>query len=167
MGTDDGIEVASNYLRQQANASIQFHTQILRNGQMRFIMLILLSLVCGFQSFADDAKPATGDPAKEDKPVSFWMEKKLSYSQDILRGLATGELDLVAERADQMRLLAKVEGWVRNRKPGYRAQFQAFEFANAEILRNARADNLEGSAMAFQQLTASCVSCHKILRDID
>lgn len=134
---------------------------------MRFMMLMVLSLVCSLSSLADEGFQETKDSAKASKPVSFWMEKKLSYAQDILKGLATGELELVAERADQMRLLAKVEGWVRSRKPGYRAQFQAFEFANAEILRNARGDNLEGSAMAFQQLTASCVSCHKMLRDVD
>lgn len=134
---------------------------------MRFMMLMVLSLVCSLSSLAGEGFQATKDSAEDSKPVSFWMEKKLAYAQDILKGLATGELELVAERADQMRLLAKVEGWVRSRKPGYRAQFQAFEFANAEILRNARGDNLEGSAMAFQQLTASCVSCHKMLRDVD
>lgn len=134
---------------------------------MRFMMLMVFSFVCCLSSLADEGPQDTKDSAKDAKPMSFWMEKKLSYAQDILRGLATGELELVAERADQMRLLAKVEGWVRNRRPGYRAQFQAFEFANAEILRNARGENLEGSAMAFQQLTASCVSCHKMLRDVD
>ena len=47
------------------------------------------------------------------------------------------------------------------------AQLQAFQFANAEILRNAKAGNLEAATMGFQQLTISCVSCHKMLRNID
>jgi hypothetical protein len=101
------------------------------------------------------------------QPVSFWMEKKLQYTQDILRGLVSGDLDDVAEKAEQMRVLSRVEGWIRNRKPGYRAQLQAFELANAEILRNAQADNVDGATIAFQQLTISCVSCHKILRNVD
>jgi cytochrome c556 len=81
--------------------------------------------------------------------------------------LAVGDLQSVQEKAEQMRVVSRVEGWVRNRKPGYREQFQAFEFANAEILRNAKADNLDGAAIGFQQLTITCVSCHKILRDVD
>ena len=134
---------------------------------MRYLSFVMLLVIgCGVV-VADNPDKAREKTKKPSKPVSFWMEKKLEYTQDILRGLATGELDQVAQRAEQMRLLSKVEGWVRNRKPGYRAQFQAFEFANAEILRNSRADNLDGAAMAFQQLTISCVSCHKILRDID
>lgn len=81
--------------------------------------------------------------------------------------MAVGDLQAVQEKAEQMRLVSRIEGWVRNRKPGYREQFQAFEFANAEILRNAKANNLDGAAIGFQQLTISCVSCHKILRDVD
>jgi hypothetical protein len=125
-------------------------------------------LLMGCATVAAD-QPAKSKPEPQDgepKPVSFWMEKKLEYTQEILRGLAVGNLKDVAENGEQMRLLSKVEGWIRNRKPGYRAQFQAFEFANAEIVRNANAGNLDGAAMAFQQLTISCVSCHKILRDV-
>ena len=92
---------------------------------------------------------------------------KLEYTQDILRDLVIGDLDQVAEKAEQMRLLSRVEGWSRRGKPGYRAQLQAFELANSEILRNAKADKLDGATLAFQQLTVSCVSCHKILRNVD
>jgi cytochrome c556 len=116
---------------------------------------------------ADEPKKKKIEAKQGHKPVSFWMEKKLQYTQDILRGLVTGDLDDVAEKAEQMRLLAKVEGWIRSRKPGYRAQMQAFEFANAEILRHAQADNVDGATIAFQQLTISCVSCHKMLRNVN
>jgi hypothetical protein len=131
--------------------------------------IAVLFVGCVAAAAGDDptAEKKTAAPAIDDRPVSFWMEKKLEYSQEILRGLATGELQDVADKADQMRVLSKVEGWIRNRKPGYKAQFQAFEFANSEILRNARAGNLDGATLAFQQLTISCVSCHKILRDVD
>ena len=134
---------------------------------MRCLQTFLLILMGSVTVAADDAggspSAAAGD---EDRPVSFWMEKKLQYAQEILRGLAVGDLEVVAETGEQMRLLSKVEGWIRNRKPGYRAQFQAFQFANAEIVRNANGGNLDGAAMAFQQLTISCVSCHKMLRDV-
>ncbi len=138
---------------------------------MRYVGPIVLLWIGCVTAIADDPKTDPAEPASPsataDKPVSFWMEKKLEYSQEILRGLASGDLRDVADKAEQMRLLAKVEGWIRNRKPGYRAQFQAFQFANAEILRYARADNLDGATIAFQQLTISCVSCHKMLRDLD
>ncbi len=137
---------------------------------MRILPPVLLLLISFTGIFADEPakKPnQTSDVADKSQPVSFWMEKKLEYSQGILRGLAMGDLEEVAAKADQMRLVSTVEGWIRNRKPGYRAQFRAFEFSNAEILRNARAGNLDGATIGFQQLTISCVSCHKLLRDVD
>lgn len=138
---------------------------------MHYITILLLfGSVFAAADEPEQKKPATAKPRSavesEGKPVSFWMDKKLEYTQSILRGLATGDLEDVADKGEQMRLLSRVEGWIRNRKPGYQAQFQAFQFANAEIVRNAKADNLDGAAMAFQQLTISCVSCHKMLRDL-
>ena len=132
------------------------------------ISIVLLS--CVWTAFPAAATAQTKPPKKlarevEEKPLSFWMEKKMEYAQDILRGLVRGDLDFVAERAEQMRVVSKVEGWIRGKKPGYRAHLQVFQFANSEISRQSRAGNLEGSTMAFQQLTASCVSCHRILRE--
>lgn len=123
-------------------------------------------------SVADEpTKPAAEQTTEKEKTkdseVSFWMEKKMEYTQGILRGLATGDLKMVEDKAEQMRVVSRIEGWLRSRKPGYKSQFQAFEFANAEILRNAKANNLDGAAIGFQQLTITCVSCHKILRDVD
>lgn len=148
---------------------------ILRTGRWWLPSMLLFVLVASSGSAGEgagnEAAQAPAESSKSDdtseKPVSFWMEKKLEYTQEILRGLAVGDLQSVQEKAEQMRVVSRVEGWVRNRKPGYREQFQAFEFANAEILRNAKADNLDGAAIGFQQLTITCVSCHKILRDVD
>lgn len=128
------------------------------------IALLLMTAWIGFAS-GDEAKTTSGN--HEEKPVSFWMEKKMEYAQSILRGLATGDLQMVSSTAEQMRLLSKVEGFVRGKKPGYRAQLQVFELANREIERKAKKGNLEGAAMAFHQLTTSCVSCHKLIRSVD
>ena len=101
----------------------------------------------------------------KEKPTSYWMQQKLNYSQAILRGLATGELEEVAMNAEQMRLLSTVEGFFRRKEPGYKGQLQSFDFASTEIVRHARAGNLEAAAMGYQQLAISCVSCHVMLRE--
>jgi hypothetical protein len=131
---------------------------------MRVLFTLALILGLGLSSVIADEPADTTPELAPDKPFSFWMQKKLEYSQQILEGLATGNLNLVAEKSRQIRFLSGVEGWIRKGKPGYTAQLQAFEFANSEIERHARAGNLEGATMGFQQLTISCVSCHAILR---
>jgi hypothetical protein len=82
------------------------------------------------------------EASDEDKPVSFWMEKKLEYSQTLLRGLATGDFIAIEKSGRQLATLNRVEGFVRQ----------------------AKKENLEGSTLAFNQLTVSCVNCHRSLR---
>jgi cytochrome c556 len=124
------------------------------------ISLLASALIAGTASAQETkTKPAAGDEA------SVWMRKKLEYSQNILAGIATADFDQIASNAESMQTLSKIEGFVRSRTPGYRKQLEFFEDANKEILRQAKRDNVEGSALAFTQLTISCVNCHKQLRE--
>jgi|SRR6478735_7447833 len=100
----------------------------------------------------------------KEQPVSFWMKKKLDYSQNILAAIATADFDKIVENAEAMRKLSGVEGFIRGRTPGYRTQLHFFEESADEIIRQAKNDNVEGTALAFTQLTVSCVNCHKQLR---
>ena len=106
---------------------------------MRVIQIFAIALMMVAPALAEPPqKAAELDQGEKTQPVSFWMEKKLEYSQEMLRGLAIGDMKLVATKAEQMRVLSKVEGWIRKGTPGYTAQLQAFDFANAEIKRHAR-----------------------------
>src|SRR5262249_25772808 len=114
----------------------------------------ILVLVFARPMQADD-KP----PADKGQPMSFWMTKKLEYSQNILAGLATGDFDKIVANAQSMRNLSKIEGFVRGQTPGYRSQLHLFEESTDEIIRQAKKDNVEGATLAFAQLTFSCVNC--------
>lgn len=113
---------------------------------------------------SNDAKPADAKPADAKEP-SIWMKKKLDYSQQILAGLATADFERIETNAELMKGLGKVEAFVRGRTPGYRAQFQIFQEATDELARQAAKKNVDGAALAFTQLTISCVNCHKQLRE--
>ena len=104
-------------------------------------------------------------PGDKSQPMSFWMTKKLEYSQNILAGLAEADFDKIVANAQSMRNLSKVEGFVRGQTPGYRTQLSIFEESADEIIRQSKRDNLEGATLAFAQLTISCVHCHKHLRE--
>jgi len=111
---------------------------------------------------------ANGDDKAEagkEQPVSFWMKKKLEYSQNILAGIANADFDKIVVNAESMRDLSKIEGFVRGGMPGYRTQLHIFEESTDEIIRQAKKDNVDGAALAFTQLTISCVNCHKHLRE--
>jgi cytochrome c556 len=126
-----------------------------------------LTVLCFAVMTLTVAMIAKGDDkqtAGNDQPVSFWMKKKLEYSQNILAGITNADFDKIVTNAESMRNLSKIEGFVRRQTPGYRAQLRIFEESADEILRQAKKDNVDGAALAFTQLTISCVNCHKHLR---
>jgi cytochrome c556 len=106
-----------------------------------------------------------GQAADQNQPESFWMKKKLEYSQNILAGIATADFERIVANAQSMRNLSKIEGFIRSQTPGYRAQLNIFQESADEIIRQAKKDNVDGAALAFTQLTISCVNCHKHLRE--
>ncbi len=108
----------------------------------------------------------SGEPDKkadEDK-ASVWMKKKLEFSQNILAGLTRSDFTAVHDNAEAMGYLGHLEKWVRADVPGYKQQMSYFEFANKELIREAKEKNLEGATLAYNQLTVSCVQCHKVVR---
>jgi len=98
-------------------------------------------------------------------PMSFWMATKLDLSKSALENLTKGDFKKLVDNAKQMRLISKMEGFVRRKDEAYRNQLHAFELANRELIRQAERGNAEGATIAFNQLTTSCVSCHLLLRE--
>jgi hypothetical protein len=96
--------------------------------------------------------------------MSFWMSKKLDYSKSLLEQLTKGDFESLERDAIRMKALGKMEGLVRRKNPDYVTQLQTFDMAMAELVRHARKNNAEGSVLAFNQMTTSCVACHVLLR---
>jgi hypothetical protein len=136
------------------------------------IAFIVSFATSGVFSQEESAKPNATEQVKNQvvpqvsvqKPISYWMEAKLGYSKAILEDLTKGDFEKLADEAQQMRLIGKMEGFVRRKNEFYRNQMSAFDLANQELIRQAKLRNAEGAALAFNQLTTSCVSCHVLLR---
>lgn len=126
-----------------------------------------LSLAAGADERAPAAAAAQPAPTgkETEKQASVWMRKKLDYSQNILAGITSGDFELVRQNANAMRGLGRIEIFVRARTPGYKSQMQVFQEANDELLRQAQKENADGAALAFTQLTISCINCHKQIRE--
>ncbi len=124
--------------------------------------MVVLSAVS--QDPIPDDKPAPVVSAEH--PMSFWMERKLEYSKKILEALTSGQYEEIESNAEQMRLLGKIEGFVRRRSPSYTSHLQSFDFATRELTRQSRDKNIEGATLAFHQLTTSCVGCHRSIREL-
>jgi hypothetical protein len=133
---------------------------------MRRARSLLVLFVALASTVVSGLNETNGQGKVADQPMSFWMKKKLEYSQQILAGLAMERFDRIQSTAEAMRKLGRIEAFARHKDAeDYRTQLRVFDFANAELIRLAKEENLDGAATAFNQLTLSCLNCHKLLRD--
>jgi hypothetical protein len=95
------------------------------------------------------------------------MTVKLKKSQQIFAALTEADYQTIAGSASTLKTLSKVEGCFRKRNLAYRTQLRNFEFAVKEIQKQSKKENIEGAVLGFNQLTLSCVNCHKQLRDVE
>ncbi len=139
---------------------------------MRFLFSMLLATSVFASSLAAEPQNQVGEANQQDAKgeqdeediSSVWMKKKLDYSQAMLKGLAMGDFETIKTSGIQMRLLNKVEGFVRRRNPRYKMHLRVFEHICDEIVEQADEENLAGVTLAFNQLTVNCVNCHRSLR---
>lgn len=126
-----------------------------------FCLLALLSQVAGQEESAKVVPPAG---AGEEETFNFWMDVKLDESQQLFAALAQADYAMIEQSSQRLKSVSMIERFVRRRTPGYTTQLKNFEFSVDEILRQAEQENIEGVTLGFQQLTLSCVNCHKQLR---
>jgi hypothetical protein len=127
------------------------------------------TVILGVVITATLAAPAAAQeqPArKEAEPTRFsrWMDVKVEEAQKIFASLARADFKSIVASTEKLKAIGALEGFVRRGVPGYRTQLRSFEFAVAEIQLQAERENIEGVTMGFNQLTLSCVNCHKQLR---
>jgi hypothetical protein len=128
---------------------------------MKRALCVLATIGCGVLL-------SCGRPAAADEKPSDWMKQKLEMSQNILAGLTKGDFETIEANAQKMNVVNYLEKQVAADQPHYKEymrQLTAFETANRDLLRQSARKNLEGSTLAYIQLTVSCVQCHKIVRD--
>lgn len=93
------------------------------------------------------------------------MREKLALSQQVLKGLALQDFGLMRSGADRLVKLSQASGWTPRQSPEYELFTTEFRRAAAELSRAAADKNIDGATLAYTQMTVSCVSCHKYLRD--
>lgn len=153
----------------------EFHCPFLEASIMLKKSLVTLGIGvvvgCGTYTLSQEPKPAPQQKKDDipqvtkEHPVSFWMERKLELSKSILESLTKADFAALEKSSEQLRVLGKMEAFVRRKNDDYRAQLRNFELATNDLIRQSKRKNAEGATLAFNQLTTSCVACHVIIRE--
>jgi hypothetical protein len=109
--------------------------------------------------------PTLRGHGQEPKGMRELMQRKLQHAQKVLEGVALGDFDRIAAGGGELIEVSKAAEWKVVKTPQYELYSNEFR-RNAESLADAaKARNLDGAALAYVDLTLSCVKCHKHVRE--
>jgi hypothetical protein len=94
------------------------------------------------------------------------MADKLRFSQGLLQGIALSDFPKIISNAQDLLALSKTAEWLANNSPKYLGHSDRFQLAAETLIEKAKDKNIDGVVLAFQDLTMSCVRCHKYLREV-
>ncbi len=93
------------------------------------------------------------------------MKKKLAHAQKVLEAIALNDPAQIRAHAEELIVLSKQADWMVLRTPEYELHTDSFRRSAQDLVRAANDKNVDGSALAYVELTMSCVKCHKYVRD--
>jgi len=100
------------------------------------------------------------------KNVAKLMAAKLKHSQVLLEGIAIGDFKKISASAEELLQLTKTEEWLVYKTPRYQMHSNEFQRAAETLIRKAKDKNIDGTTLAFFDMTMSCVRCHQHMREI-
>ncbi len=96
-----------------------------------------------------------------------FMRQKLEFSKDVLEGLSLEQYATIERSAKALKKLSEAAEWEVPTIPNatdYVAQTTEFQRSCDDLLKQAKARNIDGATLAYLKLTMTCVQCHKFVR---
>ena len=127
-------------------------------GLWTAIPAVALGLILVGFGRADDKKP------KEEPKKPTVMQRKLTHSQHVLEALAKKDFKTLEAGADGLIECVNDLTWKINETEKYLAH-TANLLRQAEALKKAAKDkSIDAAALAYVDMTLTCVKCHQFLR---
>lgn len=106
--------------------------------------------------------------AKQDEEateLSNFMRQKLSASNQILEGLVTDDLSKVDLGAEKLLKMSDAEHWRASNDMMYMNHSRQFRRSVETMRDKAKRKSIDGAALAWIDVTMSCIRCHEWVRD--
>jgi hypothetical protein len=97
--------------------------------------------------------------------ASELMKKKLMHSQKVLEGIALSDFNLISKHGEELLLISQAAEWRVLKTTDYQMFSNSFQRSTGDLIKQSKAKNLDAAALAYVELTLTCVKCHKHVRD--
>lgn len=104
------------------------------------------------------------DPQPRPLPVTDVMKLKLANAQEILEGVTLNDFDKIKKNADSLIRNTAQDKWLILRTPEYDLYTREFRLEAERLAKAADQKNTDAAALAYVELTLTCVKCHQYIR---
>jgi hypothetical protein len=97
-----------------------------------------------------------------------FMRQKLDFSKEVLEGLALEQFATIEKGGKALKKLSEAAEWevaIIPNATDYVMLTTDFQRHADELVKQAKAKNIDAATLAFVKVTMSCVQCHKFIRD--
>jgi hypothetical protein len=129
---------------------------------IRWAVIVLAAVLLG-PGHAQEKKP-DAKPADAKKPPTV-MQRKLAHAQKVLEGLALNDFDKIGTNADDLNQCAQEAGWKVVKTARYELYSNDFVRNLEGLKKAAKNKNLDAAALAYVEVTLTCVKCHQYVRE--
>jgi len=95
------------------------------------------------------------------------MRQKLDFSKDVLEGLSLEQYATIERSAKALKKLSEAAEWEVPTIPNandYVVLTTEFQRSCDDLVKQAKARNIDGATLSYLKLTMTCVQCHKFVR---
>ena len=111
--------------------------------------------------------PTGAIPGGEPVPIlQKFMQRKLASSTLILEGLVTDTPGKISRGASELLRMSEEEKWRASNDMMYLQHSREFRDSVRKLQAKAKDGSLDGAALAWIDVTMSCISCHDWVRDV-
>jgi len=128
-----------------------------------FVTILVLTLATPGPGIRGDEQGT--QEGKSAKRISELMQKKLAHSQKVLEGIAVNDFKTISKHADELIDLSKQVEWRVLKTPQYETNSNEFRRDAENLIKSAKDKNIDAAALAYVELTLTCVRCHKYVRE--
>jgi hypothetical protein len=97
-------------------------------------------------------------------PVETLMKAKAGYAHRLLDAVVMADLETARDQAFRLKAVAETADWNVLDTEEYAQATEAFVRATDNLLRAASSRKTEAAALAYVEVTLSCVHCHQYVR---
>lgn len=131
---------------------------------MKHWFIVLVVFGCLFAGGLWLSRSAADQPNEE--AVKAFMRGKLDSAQDVLEGLVTEDFEKIEQGADRMRVMGRRAEWNVLKTHEYELYSAQFQRAAEQLAKAGKNKKLDSAALAYLQLTMTCINCHKHVRGV-